>query len=311
MDFLARDVMNAPSVQPILDTNPADSLCAILVTYHPTETMLGHIPRILAQVRALIVVDNGSSPEQVCLLRKASGTQGFALIENCENLGIAEALNQGVLWAKAQGYLWVILFDQDSIITDGFIDRMERAWQTHPQRERVVSVHPRYLNPATGAEPAVRRARDGGPIVSLTSGALMPTWIFDRIGCFQADYFIDEVDTEYCLRIRAAGYLIADSTEAHLYHGAGSPQAASFLGFHFQPSHHSAVRRYYISRNRIVVYRKYIRIFPAWVCQLISISLRETIKCFAAEQDRARKLHNFLLGTWDGFTGKMGRKEGL
>jgi len=167
------------------------------------------------------------------------------------------------------------------------------------------------VDPWTGIEPTVRRAEDGGPIVSLTSGALMPAWVFDRIGYFASEYFIDQVDVEYSFRIRAAGYLLADSREAVLLHSAGSPKRLSFLGFSFQPSHHGAVRRYYMSRNRVVVFRKYLRIFPRWVMQSMNEALRETIKCFVAEQDRPRKFCYLLLGSWDGLTGRMGRRDGL
>jgi hypothetical protein len=37
----------------------------------------------------------------------------------------------------------------------------------------------------------------------------------------------------------------------------------------------------------------------------------ETAKCFLGEEDRGRKLRNFLLGTWDGLTGRMGKRENL
>jgi rhamnosyltransferase len=138
----------------------------------------------------------------------------------------------------------------------------------------------------------------------------MPTWIFDRIGWFASEYFIDCVDFEYCLRIRAAGYLIADSREAVLMHAAGhANQSLSFLGVSFRPTHHSAVRRYYMSRNRIALYRKYFRVFPGWVLQSMNESLRETVKCFLGEQDRARKFRSFLLGAWDGLTGRMGKRD--
>lgn len=289
----------------------ARSVCAVIVAYHPSAKTLGSMPEVLAQVQGLVVVDNGSNPDELDPLRVASQTLGFELIENGENLGIAEALNQGVRWAKSKGYPWVILFDQDSRITDGFVCQMFAAWESHPERERVVSIHPKYVDPETGTEPLVRRASDGGPVVSLTSGALMPAWIFDRIGAFASEYYIDCVDFEYSYRIRAAGYRIIDSRQAVLLHRAGYPQTFSFLGFSFRPSHHSAIRRYYISRNRIAVCRKYFRVFPGWVLQFMYDSLRETIKCFVGEQDRVRKLRNFLLGTWHGLTGRMGRREGL
>lgn len=293
------------------DKMTAQSVCAVIVTYHPSAKMLENIAQVLAQVQGLVVVDNGSNADELAPLRVASQTLGFQLIENGKNLGLAEALNQGVRWAKSQGYPWVILFDQDSRITEGFIRQMFMAWESHPDRERVGSIHPKYVDPETGIEPLVRRARDGGPVVSTTSGALMPTWIFDRIGWFASEYFIDCVDIEYSLRARTADYLIADSTLAVLLHHAGHPRRLSFLGFSFGPTHHSAMRRYYMSRNRIAVYRKYFRVFPRWVLQSMNESLRDTIKCFVGEQNRARKFRNFLLGTWDGLTGRMGKREGL
>jgi GT2 family glycosyltransferase len=102
-----------------MGTNPevermmGQSVCAVIVTYHPTPKMLENVPEILAQVQRLIVVDNGSTSDELEPVRVMSQSFGFQLIENGENLGIAEALNQGVRWARNSGYPWVILFDQD------------------------------------------------------------------------------------------------------------------------------------------------------------------------------------------------------
>ena len=144
----------------------------------------------------------------------------------------------------------------------------------------------------------------------MTSGALMPTWIFDKIGMFASEYFIDLVDHEYCLRIRAAGYLITDTKGAVLLHSAGHSRKISFLGFNFQKNSHSAIRHYYISRNRFAVYRKYLRVFPFWVLHSVYYDFfRGTFRCFIIEDDRIRKFHNFLIGTWDGLTGHMGKRK--
>ncbi len=294
------------------DTTIADrSVCGVIVTYHPTAKMIEDLSKVLAQVQGLVVVDNASNAEVVDRLRGASRGLGFHLIENGENLGIAEGLNQGILWARNEGYPWVVLLDQDSKITDGFVNQMFATWEVHPARERVASMHPKYLDPSTGREPNFLRAEDGGPVTSMTSGALMPTWIFDKIGLFSSEYFIDQVDTEYCLRIRAAGYLVADSRDAVLLHATGFPERRRFLFFNFEPTHHSAVRRYYLSRNRVAVYRKYFRVFPGVISHAIYYASRETLKCLIAERERPRKLRNFLLGTWDGLIGRMGKREGL
>jgi rhamnosyltransferase len=293
------------------NTMTARSVCAVIVTYHPAASMIEKLPKVLDQVQGLVVVDNGSTKEELDQLHDASQSFGFHLIENRENLGIAEGLNQGVLWATGRRYSWVILFDQDSKITDGFMDQMFLDWQSHPARDRVASMHPKYVDPNTGLEPTFLRADDGGPVTSLTSGALMPAWIFDKIGLFSAEYFIDQVDTEYCFRIRAAGYLVADSRNAVLLHASGSPERLHFWFFSFGPTHQNALRRYYLSRNRIAVYKKYFRKFPGIISHDMYYASRETIKCLVAERERPRKLRSVLLGTWDGLIGKMGKREGL
>jgi rhamnosyltransferase len=287
------------------------SVCAVIVTFHPDAVAVANILDIIPQVGSLVVVDNGSDAGELAPLRLLREKVGFHLIENEENLGIAHALNQGVLWARSMSYPWVILFDQDSRITPGFVIKMFATWNAHPYRERVCSIHPSYIEPATGISPPVRLASDGGPVTSMTSGALMPVWVFDRIGMFASDYFIDLVDCEYCFRIRAAGFSIASSQEAVLLHAAGEPKRISFLGFNCQPSNHSAVRRYYIARNRFVVYRKYLRVFPRWILYSLYEASRETMKCFIVEDDRSRKIRNSLLGLWDGFLGRMGKREHL
>lgn len=305
--------MNAAAKQNFLtceDSSP-NSVCAVIVTYHPTASMIANLAGIAAQVHALVVVDNASPPDAVTALHNSRNCLGFHLIENSENFGIAEALNQGIRWAKANSYGWVILFDQDSRIKNGFVQKMFATWESHPQKDRVASVQPRYINPKSGLGPVVRRARDGGPVYSMTSGALLPTWIFGKIGWFASEYFIDWVDIEFCFRIRAAGYLIADSQDAVLLHAPGHSEPYSLFGFTFRPTHHSAARRYYMSRNRIAVFRKYLLRFPRWILQSMYECARETIKCFLAENDRPRKFRAFLLGTWDGLTGRMGRRKAL
>jgi rhamnosyltransferase len=283
----------------------------VIVTYHPSTTMLENIPRVLMQVDRLIVVDNGSTDAELVPLRAASAALKFELLENVENLGIAEALNQGIRWAKQQNFQWVMLFDQDSRITENFVRLMFATWEEHPSRDRVCSLHPRYVGPAGSENMYVHRMEDGGPFVSMTSGSLLPTWIFDRIGWFASEYFIDLVDWEYCARIRAAGFLVADSRKASLLHAAGNPVRAKFLGFSFLPSHHSALRRYYIARNSIAFYRKYFGMFPRQILLSAYWQFRGTLKCFILEQNRGRKFRNFLLGTWDGLTGRMGKREWL
>ncbi len=261
----------------------------------------------------MVVVDNGSNCDELNPLRVATQGSGIHLIENGENLGIAEALNQGVRWAMSSDYPWVILFDQDSRITDGFMECMFAAWGVPITRVRAyVSIHPKYVHPETGLEHRVERAPDGGPIISITSGALMPIWVFDKIGGFASEYFIDWVDIEYCYRIRAAGFFIADSSDAVLLHASRVIQSHfPSLVFTFDPD---TIARSGGITCRGIVWRYIGSIFACfqlWILKSMWESVRGTIKGLIVEDDRTIKFRNFILGTWDGLAAKMGKREGL
>src|SRR5689334_11007778 len=70
-------------------------VCGVLVTYHPSHAMVAHLGTVMNEVQALVVVDNGSSVDEVQTLKAAGAELGFHLVRNEANLGIAEALNQG------------------------------------------------------------------------------------------------------------------------------------------------------------------------------------------------------------------------
>lgn len=283
-------------------------VCAVVVTYHPSPSILQNIRKAAVEFDGLVVVDNGSHTHELSPLRTLSRELGFELVENAANVGIAEAMNQGVRWAKSQNYGWALLFDQDSGTSTGFVDAMLKAWHVHPQREKIACVYPRYAHPLLGYTQLAPAATDGSTMWCMTSGALMPIWVFDRIGWFASDFFIDWVDVEYCFRMRKAGYLIIEAPEAVLLHDPGRSAPASFLGWRFWPSHHSAARRYYMSRNRVVVLRKYFFTFPLCTAKAMYIGLRDTAKCFLGETDRLQKLRSVFLGTWDGLIGNMGMR---
>ena len=287
------------------------SVCAVMVTYHPSAGMIEHLQKVRTEVHGGVIVDNGSAPDELRLLRIASRDLGLQLIENGENRGIAEALNQGVRWARQQGFSWVLLLDQDSRMNDDFLRAMLQTWTSHPRHAQVAAIHPRYMHPQLGCRPLAPRASDGSYLWCMTSGTLMPTWVFDKIGYFASEFFIDWVDIEYCFRLRKAGYTIAESSEAILLHDPGDSAPSHILGRRFWPSHHNPVRRYYMSRNRIVVFRKYFLSLPLWTLKAMHAAFRDTLKCFLGETDRRRKFRNFLLGTWDGFIGRMGQRQGL
>src|SRR3984957_6847405 len=89
-------------------------VCAIAVAYHPDEKFPMRVERVLREVGALVIVDNGSNDAELRMLREPATNSLLRLISNGENLGIARALNIGIWRALTLGFKWALLLDQDS-----------------------------------------------------------------------------------------------------------------------------------------------------------------------------------------------------
>ena len=72
----------------------AQLVCAVIVTYHPDTPMVDHLSEVVAQVQGLIVVDNGSTAEELEPLRAASRNLNFQLIVANKVTHIINIINQ-------------------------------------------------------------------------------------------------------------------------------------------------------------------------------------------------------------------------
>ena len=285
-----------------------NSVCAVIVSFRPRLEDLGNLVRVRPQVEHLVVVDNGSSEEQLHLLRGASHELDFTLIENGQNLGIAAALNVGVKWAQTNGSGWVALFDQDSAVTDGFIAQMVADFEHFARQRNILLLIPRYRDPGSGVERVCPLDEDGGPFVTITSGSLLPIGAFEKCGYFKEELFIYTVDDEYSLRLRSRGYSIARSSHAVLLHTSGIPSYYRIFGKQlFQTTNYRPGVRYYISRNRVWMAMMYGARYPRWVRGAFRSSLIDLCKLAIAEDFRWAKVKMIFLGFRDGILGRMGR----
>jgi rhamnosyltransferase len=284
------------------------TICAVVVTFHPRPEDIENLAQLRPQVSALVVVDNGSSPLTIESLRSASRELSFTLIENGDNIGLAAALNIGSKWARSHGFEWLILFDQDSKVTPGFIDTMLKAFLSNPERDRVAVMVPSYIDKRSGEALASRYDGEGGLAFAMTSGSLMPTALLEQQGWFEEDLFIGGIDFDYSLRVRSQGYRLLECKDAVLLHEPSSPQVHRLLGRRLlTTSNYSAFRRYYSERNRVWLRRKHMKQFPAMCRELISTSIKDAIKVLLVEEDKKRKMRSILRGVWDGWHGRMGR----
>jgi rhamnosyltransferase len=285
----------------------ANSVCGVIVTYNPTASHLANLVQLSPQVEAVVVVDNGSSGETKELIRQSMNDVAGTLIENASNLGIAAALNTGVRWAIEQGYQWIVLFDQDSAVTDNFIATMKADLIREAETRDVVQMIPQYRDPETGEKSFTPLYQDG-PLITCTSGSFFVASVFGRCGYFREDLFIYCVDDEFSLRLREAGCLMAESRNAVLLHAGGRPTHTRVLGKRLILRNYRPEVQYYWARNRVWLARKYGWRFPRVLYSSIRSLVGIPLKIAIAEENSWSKITMFYRGIADGLLGRMGKR---
>lgn len=298
---------------------------AIVVTYYPDGDIGERIATIADQVSFTVVVDNGSPPRYRKPLSSLNRAD-VVLLENGENEGIAAALNRGVARLRLEKLRWAVTFDQDSVPAANMIQQLCDTISYRHDREKVALVGPNIIDinvPAVAQKwltkhesiPLLFRriACSAGSELEvtavITSGALMSLPVMEQIGAFRDDFFIDYVDTEYCLRALRYGFKIIVSCDAILFHRLGEKRNIQIGPCSFRPSHHSVDRRYYIARNSIPMAAMYGWRFPHWLFFDMCASTYNFAKIALFEKDRIAKLLAAGTGIVDGMRGRLGRRR--
>jgi len=285
-----------------------------VVTYHPDHRFAARLSRVVAQVAATFIVDNGSSDSELDLLRGAAADGAATLICNGENLGIAAALNIGVRRALAAGGAWVLLLDQDTEIDPDMVERLLAAEGSHPDGDRIAIVASRFRD-TTGHSVEPIRLDTRGELweeveSAITSGSLLSLRAYTAIGPFRDEFFIDHVDTEFCLRARAAGYRVIQTRRALMSHTVGAPTAHRWPWATKWTTNHSADRRYYIARNNTVLLREHgTTRGGSWRFKSFVRCYRLVKRIALYEKDKSRKIYAVWQGWRDGLHGRMGPRR--
>ena len=282
-------------------------VCGVVISYKPSPEIVGNVEVLRSQMARVVVVDNTETPDAATLGVLASLEQipGCTVLRNGRNLGIAAALNIGIRHAIAEGFSWIATFDQDSRIRGGYVDAMLSAYRSAASGN-IGMLCPRYEDARLGTALPIYRDAHGDVFACMTSGAMMEAKMFERIGPMEEAFFIDYVDLEYCLRMRAAGLKIMECKSAVLTHSLGRMTQHRILGRSFSATNHSAKRRYYITRNRVVLMRRYFSTHRDWVVADLKGMAMEAVIMLLVERDRMAKIGYMMRALYDGACNRLG-----
>ena len=237
-------------------------IAGVLVLYYPDEKELRrNIGSYLPYVDRLFVIDNTDHFSGTGISKMIGELTGVSYIANDINKGVAAALNSGASMALENGYSWLLTMDQDSFFESGQAATFFSNVEELARDSAIAIVAPSHFrkNETAGTGPWSEQA------AVMTSGNLIRTVAWKKVNGFDEKLFIDEVDHEYCYRIKNNGYRIVQLNHVFLEHQLGTQKMAGYLGLFAKKLRrvHSPKRVYFMVRNYLFVRRQYRKFFPA------------------------------------------------
>lgn len=286
----------------------------VIPLYRPDEEVLGNLETAARQA-PVIAVDDGSGPAFAGLLQAVEAS-GCVVIRQATNVGIAKALNAGIDRALEDGADYVLTLDQDTVLDDGAVEALLDSFARLPSGTNVAAIGPgRTGDGLSGSHPVTYRGTEGplpwlvSVAEALQSGMLIPAGALRELGLLRESLVIDGVDTEFCLRARRSGFSVLVDTRVGMRHrlGAGAASPSVRVGpWRPTASGHSALRRYYITRNRLWLLRRFALREPRWASMFVRRFVMGTLLAVTIENDRRRKLRAVALGVRDAVRGRTG-----
>lgn len=277
-------------------------VAGVVVLYNPDfKKLILNICSIISEVEMLFLIDNSDSicikVDDLCKL-----SNNIRYIRNNENCGIAKALNQGAIEAIKEGFEWLLTMDQDSYFSDNLFFKTFLSFQ---DKTNVVIFSPSFRIESQ------QLSQDNKYVDTdyvITSGNIINLSIWNKLGGFRVDLFIDEVDTEFCFKARKNGFRIVFFEHIYMVHQLGVSYKVNsiFTGKEFLRYEHPPQRYYYMTRNRLIIIREYIFIYPSKCLVKLLHFPRMIYGIIAYETQRKQKIFYILKGVFHFFIGKKG-----
>lgn len=293
--------------QPTLQAPSHYNTTAVVVLFHPEGDLLGRLKRVLPQVSRLTVLSNdGQGPQRLDGLDFARITY----VQAEYNIGLAAALNQGLWEAAKSQSTWCLLLDQDTEVDLDLVGGLAETFLACPGRESIGLLAPNYRSPG-GQRLAYPEATPWQELeTAVTSGSLVAISAVQCAGGMREAFFIEGIDIEFSLRIRAAGLQLIASGRPLMTHGAGKAEERRLFGRTILVSHHSPWRCFMQFRNLTWTLWRYRRQEPHWTRTAMVSMLKRYCIVLLFEQQRLRKTCAMLRGTFVGSMQAMRADKG-
>ncbi len=237
-----------------------DKVSIILLNWNgkkDTLECLASLQKLTYPNYEILIVDNGSSDDSIASFQKEFPS--LPIIQTFSNLGYAGGNNVGVDHALERGADYILLLNNDTIVSSDLLDRFLDAAKKQPKGGlfggKILSYkEPKLIdhlggnwNPRIGEFVSIGKGKDitfftDMQKVDYVSGCALfiKREVIEKVGKLDPRFFLLWEETDFCYRARTAGFEIWSVPTALVWHKI----SASFSG--------KALMHYYWWRNRLL-----------------------------------------------------------
>ncbi len=298
----------------------APMIACVVVTFNRRNLLERCLLAIAAQTSRLdqlIIIDNASTdgtgewlatwlPERV----------GYAeLVTLTENLGGAGGFAEGLRIAIQRGAEWIWMMDDDA---EPHLDALTELLKVADDSANVygsLATHGantswviRLIGPPQMSVDEVAAVPRRADVESLPFlGFMVHRDLVKTIGLPDAGFFIAADDVEYCLRATRSGAKIIIAGKSHIEHPRTDRHIVHVFGHNVAYLRLPSWKRYYDTRNRLLIARKYYGF--RLLTQTIPGSFVRLFAAMVHEPSKLAQLWAFCAGMVDGVLGLKGRRH--
>lgn len=263
----------------------------------------------------ILVLDNASVDGTPSTVRAAFPR--LQVVENGANYGYAAGNNVGLRHALAQGYDYVLLLNNDTLVPPDFLHHLVAAAESHltigaagptiyyHEVPTIIWSAGGIIDWATGSSHMRGKGQaDTGQFsticdVDFATGCalLMKREALERCGLLDERFFMYYEETEWCVRVRRAGFRVIHVPHAHLWHKIPLEDRTD-----------KPYVAYYMTRNRLLFLRITGSKLRTWLSALLFQDLRTCLSYTLRPKWRGRRRQRdaMLRGLRDFWLGRFG-----
>lgn len=291
-------------------------ICSIVVSFNPDIENITCLTEALVEQGSFVVIIDNNSSNKHSLKNKLQAQDRVHLFFLKKNTGIAHAQNIGIEYAEKNHFSHIVFFDQDSSIDDTYLNKQSQLFSNIKIKQpNLAALGPIFIDKKHGfhykivnidrhgrrskIDPQYRQQPFAASLI-ISSGSFVSADALRAIGPMDERFFIDYVDTEWCLRAHAKGYVIYVNPQVQMLHAIGDN---SLKLLKWRVPVHSPFRRYYRIRNAFFLL-KMPHVPTLLAIREIAFNLVHQLILILCGQHKMAYVRSLWRGLKDGLNGK-------